>query len=163
MVLNNIEKLLEKYDKGETTLKEEQQLKNYFSQKTVEPHLERYKPLFNYFLVNQQEQFTKEVSLTPVAINTKRVFNYKWLSVAAIAVLMFGMYFTSSREDFGTYNENEKQLAYKEVKQSLQLVSNLFNKGAGQVTYLGKLEKAGAQIEYLGDMNDPLHRIFKNQ
>ena len=38
MVLNNIEKLIEKYDNGETTLKEEQQLKDYFSQQTVPPH-----------------------------------------------------------------------------------------------------------------------------
>lgn len=159
MVLNNIEKLLEKYDNGETTLKEEQQLKDYFSQETVVPHLEMYKPLFGYFIVNQQEQFIKDVPLT-----TKKVFNYKWLSVAAVAVIMFGMYFnttTISQEELGTYSESEKQLALNEVKQSLQLVSNVFNKGAGQVSYLGQLENAGTQLEYLGDMNNPLNRIFK--
>ena len=159
MVLNNIENLLEKYENGETTLKEEQQLKDYFSQETVAPHLEMYKPLFGYFLVNQQEQFTKDVPLT-----TKKVFNYKWLSVAAVAVLMFGMYFnykTIPQEELGTYSESEKELALNEVKQSLQLVSNVFNKGAGQVAYLEQLENAGAQLEYLGDMDKPLNRIFK--
>jgi len=161
MVLNNIEKLLEKYENGETTLKEEQQLKDYFSQETVAPHLEMYKSLFGYFLVNQQEQFTKDVPLT-----TKRVFNYKWLSVAAVAVLMFGVYFNWSsipQDELGTYSESEKQLALNEVKRSLKLVSNVFNKGAGQVSYLSHLEKAGTQVEYLGDISAPLNRIFKKQ
>jgi len=161
MVLNNIEKLLEKYENGVTTLKEEQQLKDYFSQETVAPHLESYKPLFGYFLVNHQEQFTKDVPLT-----TKKVFNYKWLGVAAVAVLMFGMYFNTtfvSQDDLGTYSESEKQLALNKVKQSLKLVSKAFNKGAEKVSYLSHLEKAGTQVEYLGDMNAPLKRIFKKQ
>ncbi len=159
MVLNNIEKLLEKYDNGETSLKEEQQLKSYFSQDTVAPHLERYKPLFGYFLVNQQEQFTKDVPLT-----TKNVFNYKWIAVAAVAVLMLGLYFNNTvipQDELGTYSINEKELALKEIKQSLQLVSNVFNKGTKQVAYLGHLEKANTSFEYLGDMNKPLNRIFK--
>lgn len=163
MELNNIDNLLEKYNNGETTLKEEQQLKNYFSKETVAPHLEEYKPLFNHFLVNQKERFAKEVPLTAESIESKNASNYKWLYVAAAAVLMLGVYFNSPKADLGTYSENETQLAYNEVKQSLQLVSNIFNKGAGQVAYLGELEKAGTQLEYLQDMDKPLNRIFKSK
>ena len=65
MVLDKIEKLLEKYDNGETSLQEEQQLKNYFSQEVVAPHLEVYKPMFVYFLQTQKEQFTKTIPLQP--------------------------------------------------------------------------------------------------
>ena len=63
MVLTKVEQLIEKYENGETTLQEEQQLKDYFSQETVAPHLEMYKPIFCYFLVNQQEQYTKQLPL----------------------------------------------------------------------------------------------------
>ena len=155
MVLNNIEKLLEKYENGETTLKEEQQLKNYFSQETVAPHLEVYKPMFEYFLVNQQEQFTKDVPL-----KTKRIFNYKWISVAAVAVLMLGFYFKSSTKDnLGTYQD--PQMAYNEVVKSLTMISNQFNKGVSTVGYLDEMEKGTSTLRYLNELDNSTQIIFK--
>jgi hypothetical protein len=155
MVLNNIEKLLEKYENGETSLKEEQQLKNYFSQETVAPHLEMYKPMFAYFLVNQQEQFTKDVPL-----KTKKAFSCKWISVAAVAVLMLGIYFTRSN-DLGTYNKSQKELAYNDVVQSLEMISKHFNKGTTTVGYLNQLNKGTSTIGYLNEVENATSIIFK--
>ena len=162
MVLNNIESLLEKYENGETTLKEEQVLKNYFSSDTVAPHLEMYKPMFAYFKVNQQEQFTKDVSL-----KTKRTFNYKWISVAAVAVLMLGFYFespiTSSYEEYayGTFNEPEQALS--ELSNSLAMISGHFNKGAQTIGYLNEMDKGTATLGYLNEIKNTTSIIFKNE
>lgn len=156
MVLNNIENLLEKYENGETSLKEEQVLKNYFSNDTVAPHLEMYKPMFNYFLVNQQEQFTKSVPL-----KTKRTFNYKWLSVAAVAVLMLGFYFGKSfNNDLGTYED--PQLALNEVTKSLEMISQSFNKGTSTVGYLNEVNKGTSTLGYLNEIDNATSIIFKN-
>ncbi|WP_055442327.1 hypothetical protein [Lacinutrix himadriensis] len=136
MVLNNIEQLLEKYNNGETSLKEEQQLKDYFKQETVAPHLEMYKPMFAYFSVSQEEKFTKDV---PLKSNKSNL--YKWISVAAVAVLMLGFYFKSpltSTEDLGTYDDPE--MAYLEVKKSLEMISTQFNKGASSINYLAEVD-----------------------
>jgi hypothetical protein len=68
MVLNNIEKLIEKYNNAETTLNEEAQLKAYFASDNVEPDLEHYKSLFQYFSLSQKEQYTKAVTLTAMEL-----------------------------------------------------------------------------------------------
>jgi len=142
MVLTKIEQLLEKYDNGETTLQEEQQLKNYFSQETVAPHLEMYKPLFTYFLINQEERFTKNVPL-----KQKSNYWYKWISVAAIAVIMLAVYFNKPSQNlYGTFSPEEKELAYNEVKQSLEMISSHFNKGASCINYLNEVENATSLV-----------------
>ena len=161
MVLNNIEKLLEKYEDGETSLKEEHVLKNYFASDTVAPHLEMYKPMFAYFLVNQQEQFTKDVPL-----KTKRTFNYKWLSVAAVAVLMVGFYFNqpivSSYENYAYGTYNEPQEALDEITKSLAMISSSFNKGTSAVGYLNEVNKGTATLSYLNEIENTRKIIFKN-
>lgn len=153
MVLNSIDKLIEKYENGETSLKEEQVLKNYFSQDNVAPHLEHYKPMFAYFLGNQQEQYTKALPL-----KTKRTFNYKWLSVAAVAVIMLGVYF-SQPDDLGTIEDPE--LAFNEVSKQLAMISNHFNKGTATVNYLDEVNKGASTLNYLNEIENSTGIIFK--
>lgn len=158
MALNNIENLLEKYENGETTLKEEQELKNYFSQETVAAHLEIYKPIFDYFSVNQEETFTRTVPL-----KSKSVFNYKWISVAAVAVLLFGVYFSmpmfQQEDDLGTFDD--PMMAYNEVVKSLELISNSLNKGTEKISYLNHLDNGVSKVGYLEEMENTTKIIFK--
>ncbi|WP_142783544.1 hypothetical protein [Changchengzhania lutea] len=157
MVLNDIEKLLEKYENGETSLKEEQRLKHYFVNETVAPHLEMYKPMFEYFVVSQQEQYTKAVPL-----KTRSKFNYKWLSVAAIAVIMLGVYFgaINTSDNLGTINDPE--IAFNEVSKSLEMISKSFNKGANTIGYLNEVSKGASTLGYLNEIENATSIIFKN-
>jgi hypothetical protein len=154
---NNIENLLEKYENGKTTLKEEQQLRSYFAQEIVPPHLEIYKPMFAYFSANQKETFTKTVPL-----KTRKTFDYKWISVAAVAVLLIGFYFSMpmfQEEDLGTYDD--PMMAYNEVVKSLELISNSLNKGTEKMEYLNQLDAGISKVSYLGEMESKSKIIFK--
>ena len=160
MELNKIENLLEKYDNGETTLQEEQQLKSYFSQETVAPHLEVYKPMFQYFLLTQKEQFTKDVPLKPRKTNTL----YKWISIAAITVLMFGVYTQVNQSVEPT---DEQLLAYNQTMDALNLVSSQFTKGNDNMNALGLMSssfnKGTENIAYINQFSNTTNKIFKNE
>nr|WP_293301142.1 hypothetical protein [Allomuricauda sp.] len=135
MALDNIEKLLEKYFEASTTVAEEQQLREYFAQESVPAHLEQYKPMFNYFSNAKEERFTKQVPLKT------RSNLYKWISVAAVAVLTFGIYLGNE------YQERKKaEYAYQETKKAFELLAENFGRGTEKVAYLKEFEEAKQKI-----------------
>lgn len=164
MVLNNIEKLIEKYNNAETTLQEEAQLKAYFKSDNVAAHLEHYKPMFQYFSQSKQEQYAKDVSLIPKAFGTKKTKLYQWISVAAVAVLMLGLVVPS----FIGPSEQEKQealLVYNQTMEALSLVSKGINEGKQQfnnITLIGENITEGVeQVSRLNEFGTITNRILK--
>ena len=137
MVLNSIEKLLEKYDNGETSLKEEQQLKEYFAQDNVAPHLESYRVMFQYFKTTKQELYTRDVPLKPKKNNL-----YQWISVAAVAVLMLGILIPNilggnETVTFADLSQEEREV-YFQTKEALAMLSSNFNKGTAGLNVLSE-------------------------
>lgn len=135
MESDRIEKLLEKYLEASTSIAEEKELRTYFSQESVPTHLEKYAPMFNYFSVAKEERYTK-----PLSLKTRR-FNYKWLSIAAMAVLFFGIYFGNEYQ-----KKKEAEYAYNETKKALTLLADNFSKGTEKVAYLNEFENAKQKI-----------------
>lgn len=136
----NIANLLEKYFEATTTVAEEETLRAYFTQESVATHLEQYKPMFNYFSKAKEEQYTKQVPL-----NTRKKIKYKWISVAAVFVLFFGLYFGS--EQYQDYQDRkEAEIAYNETKKALSLLAVNFGKGTEKMNYLKEFEATTAKI-----------------
>ncbi|MEE9364286.1 MAG: hypothetical protein V3U92_16925 [Cellulophaga sp.] len=135
MELDKIQNLLEKYFDATATVGEEETLKNYFSQDNVAPHLEQYTPMFQYFSKAKEERYTKQVPLKP------RKNLYKWASIAAVAVLLFGMYFGKSYQE-----QKEAEYAYAQTKKALNLLAANFNRGTEKVAYLSEFEKTKQKI-----------------
>ena len=164
MVLNDIDKLIEKYNNAETTLKEEAQLKAYFASDNVAPHLEHYKSMFQYFSVSKQEQYTKDVPL-----NTKKTRLYQWISVAAVAVLMLGFMvpklFGPSAEEI--QQREEALLVYNQTIEAFNLISLGMNEGKSQLTNLAlvsdNINEGAEQASKLGEFNTVTNKILKNK
>lgn len=121
MELANIEKLLEKYLEAETSLQEEQILRDYFTSGKVAPHLEEYTMLFGYFQKSQSESYTKTIKLKP---ETKKKKNFKWLSVAASLALLVSAYVGKVE-----YDKYKRDMYFAQVKETLQMISSSLNKG----------------------------------
>lgn len=135
MELDNIEKLLEKYFDATTTVAEEGTLRTYFSKDSVATHLEQYKPMFQYFSASKEERFTKQLPLEP------RKNHSKWISVAAVAVIAFGLYFGNAYQE-----QREAEYAYNQTKKALDLLAQNFSRGTEKVAYLNEFEKTKQKI-----------------
>ncbi|NKI27267.1 hypothetical protein HCG49_11900 [Arenibacter sp. 6A1] len=133
MELYNIEKLLQKYFEATTTVAEEEMLRNFFLQENVPEHLQQYAPMFQYFSVEKEERFTKELPLKP-----KRKFP-KWVSVAAVAVLLVGIYFTVPMTTDLESEYTQEEIA--SAQEAFKLLAYNFNKGTKQLGYLEEFQK----------------------
>jgi len=127
MELANIEKLLEKYENGETTLAEENKLKIYFSSDNVAPHLIEYQALFNYFSTSKNERFTKTIQLN------SQPRNWRWLTVAASLVLLISVY-----TGYQKHQQNKAEKVFNETQMALTMLSKNLNKGT---TAIGELQE----------------------
>lgn len=132
-----MEALLEKYFEGETSIAEENELKEYFSSSNVAPDFEQYRPLFGYFTEAREQKFTNNVSL--ISKKPKAL----WLSIAASVVVLIGVgaytYFNSMEtekesKELGTYDDPEE--AFEATQKALAMLSTNVNVGVGGVQCL---------------------------
>lgn len=145
MESDRIEKLIEKYFEGETSIAEEQELRNYFSSSAITTHLEHYQSLFGYFAQEKAHNCKSEILLQ----SKKR--NIAWLSIAASVVVLLGIgkatyinYNKSEQQDLGSYDNPE--VALKETQKALALLSENVNVGIKTVQYVQEYETAKEKV-----------------
>ena len=146
MDLDKIERILEKYFEGETSIMEEKELKDYFASSNVAQHLEHYKPMFGYFSQGKQEQYKAVIPLQ----TTKRKIA-SWISIAATVIVLLGVgtftfmnYNATKSQDLGTYNDPE--VAFRETQKALALISKHVNTGIESVGYINEYEQSKNKI-----------------
>lgn len=104
-----IKKLIEAYFNGETTLLDEDELRNYFTTGTVAHELEKYRAIFGYFSNERDKPKTEPkddlIMNTNAVKKTKRhVIGYTIASIAAGIALLITIMLTTKQSD--KYNNN---------------------------------------------------------
>ncbi|GHT47710.1 hypothetical protein FACS189440_09050 [Bacteroidia bacterium] len=101
----DIEKLLNKYFEGLTSLQEEESLRKYFQGDEIPDEFQLYQPMFQYFTSCQETMTTANQGIAGQARNDRKMARndrrgyrriYWWISIAAAAcfILFFGLKFT---------------------------------------------------------------------
>lgn len=143
MELDKVEYLLEKYFEGNTETLEEFELKYYFSTSNVAPHLEQYRPLFNYLFAEEKRRLTQEIKLPAEEKNNKKK-TWFWSVAASVAVLLsvstYTYYNANQTQDLGTYDNPE--VAFRETQKALALLSSKVNTGIESVQYVQEYENS---------------------
>lgn len=126
-----IEKLLDAYFEGTTSLSEEKILLDYFNTEKVADHLIQYKPIFIGLKVAKEEHSVKEIVLPGNSVMADKTW---WYSIAAMLIVVLGVagfYFSQPQY---TQEEKEALAAFEKSKDAMMLLSENLNKGAGQLT-----------------------------
>ncbi len=134
MESNKIERLLDAYFEGQTSLEEEKMLRNYFLGKNVSEHLIQYKPIFVGLEAASNEKMKTELKLP----QAKRTVGTWWYSVAAmllVAMAVGGFYLSQPRL---SQEEKEALAAFEKSREAMLLLSENFNKGTEQLALVNQ-------------------------
>ena len=147
-----IKQLVDKYWEGETSLKEEQQLRAYFNGTQVDDRLKSIQPLFVFFKQEQAIESQRPLHFWEVLRQRpKRLWGLVAASVAALVLIGCWLCQQPTLPNGSNLASQEVQLskkdtyddpkqAFKETKAALMQVSKGLNKGVKKTTK--KLRKA---------------------
>ncbi|NMH28144.1 hypothetical protein [Flavobacterium silvaticum] len=142
MESHEIKSLLEKYMDAMTSVEEEKSLADYFRNNAVSPEFEEYKSMFGYF--EDQRSVVPEKNFR---ISDTKKRRRTWIPAAAAAVLLLGVGIYGwqnqtppQTSELGTFDDPE--VALRETRKALDLLSSKVNTGMESVNYLNEYEQS---------------------
>ena len=159
MDLNKIDALLERYWNGETSLEEEEQLRDYFGRDGMPEQYRETANLFRYFDI-QKKKSVDDIAFDAAVLSkmdaprrgkiTKLFYNSMRIA-AGVAVLMMAVWFvrrevreTTPTEIVDTYDD--PKLALEETKKALLMISKSFGRAEAETKKINMLNEAREEI-----------------
>ncbi len=164
MNIDEIEKLVEKYYDGETTLSEERLLQGFFSGDNVPARLEYMKKQFAFyenehkvrlensnFRDNVMESLEDKGKILKFRLQRPVIYTAYGVAVTmlfALAIYLFNFLSVHNSTTISQSTINDPEEAYHETKQALILVSTYVDKAMGECTDISKFEEYRQMIFY---------------
>jgi len=172
MNLQKIELLIEKHEKGETSLNEEMELKIFFAKENVPFHLSGYKNLFTFYRKAGEEEILNpdfDEKVLSVIAGPGETTRHKWISktfypvmrVAAGLLLIIGLYFVFLQQKKVTDTFSDPELAYAMTKKVLLKVSGNLNTGVGELTSMKEINSGLDDLNNIKSFNEGLKKMKK--
>ncbi len=152
----NIEQLLEKYWNCETTLEEEQQLRDYFRGGQIPSNLNETAELFRYFEEQRHTELHGSSFESRVMNKIKPAgrsvgFSMNIVRIAAgLAVVIAAGYFVRQevRKSYPAEDTfSDPKIAFEETKKALMMISRGFGKGQREASKINLFHEAEQQIQ----------------
>ena len=158
---SKLQQLLQKYWSGETTLEEEQLLKDHFQQAEVPEEFREVAAMFRYYeqtkknalndiafdrtLIEKVTGKSKQGKMRSLVFNSMRI-------AAGVVVLMAAAWFirkeirqTTPQEVVDTYDD--PKLAFEETKKALMMISKSFGTAEEQAKKINMFNEAQEEIQ----------------
>jgi hypothetical protein len=157
---NKIDALLNKYWNADTSLEEEQQLRDYFKQSDIPEHLKEAASLFRYFELQKKKSLNDVAFDARIAAKTSppkrgimRNLAYNAMKIAAgLIVVVMAVWFIrkevrddSVAEVVDTYDD--PKLALEETKKALLMISKSFGRAKEETKKINLLNDAQEEIK----------------
>jgi hypothetical protein len=172
MKMIDIEALLEKYDAGETTLEEEDQLAKYFSQEKTPPHLEVYAAQFKLFAQKKEESASEqdnvehflakvEASKTTPLAKPQHVFVQWGMRIAAgICLILVG--FMAGKWSEGQQDINGTQVLTTNASKEISLMKQVLLSSQDEHSSASDRIQAVNQVYELAETDRELVQLLIN-
>jgi hypothetical protein len=172
MDIRQIKILLDKYNRAETTLDEEQMLREYFSgQSEIPAELQPDRSAFRYYdsmrkmtvqkpgLEKKLEALIdKEQGRKPVLLINRQAL--RWIAAAAMVIFISTTVLIvnkSRKPDLGTYDDPE--MAYLEAQRTLLYISKTLNHGTKELSNISKINSGVENLKNLEKLNSGMDKL----
>jgi hypothetical protein len=173
MDINRIKNLLERYFEGSTSLEEEQELLEFFTEKNEIPaELSTYKMHFRFLnagrnlnpatsgfedriarLIDDQDHVIKP------AIYRNRIYKYAIAASVAVLIGLAGMFIYQNQLHRNKDTFSDPQMAYIEAQKTILYVSQKLNKGIQPLSKVNKINTAAVNLKSLDKLDNSLEML----
>ncbi len=169
-----IEKLLEKYFNGDTSLDEEKQLREFFAKDIIPKHLLSLKPQFEYFSEEKRKNFLNDsfdekilenIEKEKIISIKRKRRNYIYIiSGVAAGILIIVSLFIQLNSVTNKFENtfNDPQLAYAETQKALLFVSQKLNIGIQPVSQAAtRFDEGVGELSKISNINTSINELNK--